>query len=270
MSSAIQLLYGSIQGELYEFPEILGFTPLDLFLSGESGGWYDFSDTSKMWQDGAKTIQAVSDGDRVSVVEAQNAAAPDLVSFNSDKRPTVRVIGGVTFLEFDPSLGQNLEVDSAITVGEDWSVFLGTNFKNLTNDPHYIVDTDPGGPRIAQNLRASLTDLQSISFDNTGTPTTTTAAGVLSTGAWEVLHSIRDTNGLRVYYDSSNFAEDTIANTAATGSVKFFLGARSNATGGGGPFFDGYASQLVFVGNSAVTEQNRANTYNYIASRYPI
>jgi len=75
--------------------------PLDLFASGETGGLYDISDLSTLWQDDAGTIPVTADGDIVALVLDKSGNGNDLWQTNASRRPIYRTDGASHWLEFD-------------------------------------------------------------------------------------------------------------------------------------------------------------------------
>lgn len=82
------------------------WTPANLFLSGEHGAWYDFSDLSTMWTSVAKVTQVANDGDLVGWVSDLSGNDYHL-SIPDAGRPTYRTDGTRHWLEFanDKQLG---------------------------------------------------------------------------------------------------------------------------------------------------------------------
>jgi hypothetical protein len=80
---------------------VAGFTPLDLFQSGEQGVWYDPSDLSTLFQDDAGTTPVVSDGDPVGLMQDKSGNGNDATQSVSASRPTYRTDGTLHWLEFD-------------------------------------------------------------------------------------------------------------------------------------------------------------------------
>jgi hypothetical protein len=79
----------------------LGFSPLELFASGEGGAWYDPSDLTTLFQDAAGTIPVVSDGDPVGLMQDKSGNGNDVTQTVSASRPVYRTNGTLHWLEFD-------------------------------------------------------------------------------------------------------------------------------------------------------------------------
>lgn len=77
------------------------FTPADLFGASESGGWYDPSDLSTMFQDDLGTIPVTSDGDPVGRIEDKSGNGAHATQVTTSRRPIYRTNGYSHWLEFD-------------------------------------------------------------------------------------------------------------------------------------------------------------------------
>jgi len=91
------------------------WTISNLFASGEQGAWYDPSDLSTLWQDVARTIPVIADGDLVAVMDDKSGNGNHLSQAILAKRPLYKAFGGLHWLEFDG-------VDDCLaTVNTPWS-----------------------------------------------------------------------------------------------------------------------------------------------------
>jgi hypothetical protein len=78
------------------------FNPLSLFSGGYTGGWYDPSDLSTLWQDSARTVPVTADGDPVWVMDDKSGSGNHLtMRFGASARPLYKTSGGLHWLEFD-------------------------------------------------------------------------------------------------------------------------------------------------------------------------
>jgi hypothetical protein len=77
------------------------FEPLSLYTGGYTGGYYDPSDLSTLWQNSARTTPVTADGDPVWVIDDKSGTGNHLAAFNSAARPVYRTSGGLHWLEFD-------------------------------------------------------------------------------------------------------------------------------------------------------------------------
>ncbi|WP_165856723.1 LamG domain-containing protein [Marinobacter sp. JSM 1782161] len=79
------------------------FSIADLFANSETGGWYDPSDLSTLWQDEAGTLAVSSDGDPVARVDDKSGNGNNLTISESARRPLYKTDGTYHWLLFDGS-----------------------------------------------------------------------------------------------------------------------------------------------------------------------
>lgn len=77
------------------------WSPAELFSGGALGAWYDFSDTSTLFQDVAATIPVSADGDPVAVALDLSGNGKQAVQSALSARPTWRTDGTLSWIEFD-------------------------------------------------------------------------------------------------------------------------------------------------------------------------
>lgn len=80
------------------------FDPIQLFIPGLRGAWWDVSDTGTLFQSGTRSspgAAVTADGDPVGLVLDKSGNGYDLVQATSTKRPLYRTSGGLSWLEFD-------------------------------------------------------------------------------------------------------------------------------------------------------------------------
>ena len=77
------------------------WTPLQLFLAGEQGFWFDPSDISTLFQDAAGTIPVTADGDPVGLMLDKSGNGNHASQSVSGARPVYRTDGVLHWLEFD-------------------------------------------------------------------------------------------------------------------------------------------------------------------------
>lgn len=80
------------------------FDPATLFASGETGGWWDPSDFSTMWQDVSATIPVTAAGQNVARIDDKSGNGNNLTRPETASQPTLRQdAGGNWYLEADDS-----------------------------------------------------------------------------------------------------------------------------------------------------------------------
>lgn len=76
------------------------FAPVELFASGEAGGWYDPSDLSTVWQDDAGTVSGAVDSP-VGRLDDKSGNGNSVTQVTSGARPILRSDGSLYWLESD-------------------------------------------------------------------------------------------------------------------------------------------------------------------------
>ena len=77
------------------------WTPLQLFLAGVLGVWFDPSDLSTLFQDAAGTIPVTADGDPVGLMLDKSGNGYHAIQSVSGSRPVYRTDGTLHWLELD-------------------------------------------------------------------------------------------------------------------------------------------------------------------------
>ena len=77
------------------------WTPIQLFLAGVLGAWFDPSDLSTLFQDAAGTIPVTADGDPVGLMLDKSGNGYHASQSVSGSRPVYRTDGTLHWLEFD-------------------------------------------------------------------------------------------------------------------------------------------------------------------------
>ena len=100
-----------------------GFSPASLFSSGEEGAWYDPSDLSTLFEEDGTTPASV-DGPVGKVLD-KSGNGNHLIQTTETKCPTLRLAGGLYYLEFD-GVDDGLQASAIDFTGTDaMSVFAG-------------------------------------------------------------------------------------------------------------------------------------------------
>jgi hypothetical protein len=77
-----------------------GFNPTTLF-AGNTGGWWDVSDMSKLFEDSAGTTPVTAADQPVGRIEDKSGNGNLILQATSTKRPYLRISGALWWLEFD-------------------------------------------------------------------------------------------------------------------------------------------------------------------------
>ncbi len=76
-----------------------GWSPADLFASGEKGGYYDISDISTLWKDIEGTAPITVDGEEVLRIDDLSGNNNHLFRYKSTEPMQYKTFGGVSWLE---------------------------------------------------------------------------------------------------------------------------------------------------------------------------
>jgi len=117
------------------------WTPLQLFLAGVLGFWFDPSDLSTLFQDAAGTIPVTADGDPVGLMLDKSGNGYHASQSVSGSRLVYRTDGVLHWLEFN---GVNSYIDVDITASQPISLTLSALFAN-TNTTFVYSTTDSTG-----------------------------------------------------------------------------------------------------------------------------
>ena len=99
-SVAYGLAFPATRGVLTYHAAGGGFDPTTLFY-GDSGGWWDPSDMSTLYQDSAGTTPVTAADQPIGRINDKSGNGNNLVQATSAKRPTLRNGGALWWLEFD-------------------------------------------------------------------------------------------------------------------------------------------------------------------------
>jgi hypothetical protein len=99
-SVAYALAFPATRGVLAYHPAGGGFNPTSLF-SGDTGGWWDPSDMSTLYQDSAGTTPVTAVDQPVGRTDDKSGNGNHLLQATSSARPILRNSGSLWWLEFD-------------------------------------------------------------------------------------------------------------------------------------------------------------------------
>ena len=107
-----------------------GFSPADLFASGEQGVWYDPSDLTTMFQDRAGTTPVTADGQTVGKILDKSGRGNHAVAPSDAARPLYKTDGTYHWLQFDGVDDYLSTANIDFTSTDKMSVFSGSNGHN--------------------------------------------------------------------------------------------------------------------------------------------
>ncbi len=101
------------------------FTPLNLFLAGELGAWYDPSDITTLFQDAAGTIPVTGTGQPVGLMLDKSGQGHHASQTTAASRPTYTESGGLQYLLFDGVNDFLVTASIDLTATDEMSLFAG-------------------------------------------------------------------------------------------------------------------------------------------------
>jgi len=100
------------------------WTPLQLFLAGVLGFWFDPSDLSTLFQDAAGTIPVAADGDPVGLMLDKSGNGNHAIQTISGRRPIYRTDGALHWIEFS---GVFSFFQVSLNLGNSYTVSVSAN-----------------------------------------------------------------------------------------------------------------------------------------------
>ena len=235
-----------------------GFTPARLAL----WAWYDFSDTSTLFQDESDTP-----------VTAESDPVGGFLDLSGNERHASRVtddthralyklnqINGWDGLLFDGS-------NDAYVLPEDvfpatWTAFAvgtvtGASLRHMINFD--------GATRIAQVLSSTATNtLRTIGFNTAGTPFTDTAP--ITAGVPHVFTSVRTASSVEGFVDGVSNGGVASTGTNQSGTLAGYIGSN---VGGGAEFFSGPLGEIIIC-SSDLSAADRTSVETYLRQKWGI
>lgn len=106
------------------------FDPLDLFVGGKQGVWYDPSDLSTLYQDVAGTVPVTKDGDPVALMRDKSGNGNHAVQTVSTSRPVYKTDGVLHWLKPD---GIDDSLFTEYIVKPPMSLYVGVYLSSTDN-----------------------------------------------------------------------------------------------------------------------------------------
>ncbi len=120
-----------------------GWSPIDLFLNGEQGAWYDPSDLTTMFQDSAGTVPVTADGQPVGKILDKSGNGNHATQSTAAQRPLYKTSGGLHWLQFDGVEDSLSTTAFDLTLSATLSHFIGFDKINDTS-PGWMFNNDVG------------------------------------------------------------------------------------------------------------------------------
>jgi len=210
------------------------WTPIQLFLAGEQGAWYDPSDLSTMFQDAAGTIPVTADGDPVGLMLDKSGNGNNASQSVSGSRPVYRTDGTLHWLEFD-GVDDSLAV-SVIDFTATDKITAVTGIKKQLDSTSIVFETS------------------SDSFNTDGSFSLIAASGS-GTNSYRVIS--RGSNPIFTGSGSFAPAPDTSVVSLITDILNKILKLRRNSTlvesNGGSQGIGNYGNHALYIGSRAGT-----------------
>ena len=258
---------GSWAGPVFRAPPGPPFNPLDLFASGETGGWYDPSDLTTMFQDEAGTTPVTADGQSVGQIRDKSGRGNHLTQATAGSRPIYRTAGGKHWLELNGTSHFLVRYPMTITASGAYSSATGVRFNSNTGVQH-IIDADSNVGRLAQILRNSAGILETIAF---AVPLAVFAdSGPAITAASNcVISQVCTGAAAEAFVNGAGNGATAMTGTPASMATAFKLGASSQGgeytlTAG---YYGGRNYGALIVGR-ALTATERAGLEGWLAGKF--
>lgn len=112
-----------------------GFTPADLFASGEDGVFYDISDLSTLWQDTGGTVQVTADGQSAARMDDLSGNGNNVTQGTASRRPAYKTDGTFHWLQVD-GVDDFLTLSGAPVLAQPGTAAAAAKYDNLSGTEH--------------------------------------------------------------------------------------------------------------------------------------
>ena len=254
-----------IGATLFKVPTAYGaaaFSPASLFSNGEEGAWYDPSDLSTLFEEDGTTPASV-DGPVGKILD-KSGNGNHLIQATETKCPTLRLAGGLYYLEFD-GIDDGLQASAIDFTGTDaMSVFAGARKEADSSDVVAELSANSGTNNGAFRIGAVAGDIWR--WTSRGSTTVNTNAGSYTPPVTSVLTGLSDISDDSLIIRVDGVQKNSSSSDQGTGNYGDYplnVGARNNAAG---LQLDGRIYGLVVRGATSSAAEI-ASTEAYIASK---
>ena len=235
------------------------FTPLDLFMGGEEGAWYDPSDLSTLFQDAAGTTPVTADGDPVGLMLDKSGNVNHAIQSVAASRPVYRTDGAMGWLQFD-GVDDHLKVPDNPSLRQTQMSFV---FSYLSTAQHLQIILSNGDGRSFPTINW----LVSVDSGLRVFPRTP------ETALWIAPSSINKTHvgsvvadGVTVNGRLDGAGETSLTGTFGTDNASgITLGAQTSFPST--LFLSGNLFSVVIVAGRSISSAERNNTERYLAEK---
>ena len=241
-----------------------GFSPASLFSNGEEGVWYDPSKLSSMKQLSNGTVDAVI-GQPVGYIEDQSGNGNHAIQATLTKRPILREVGGLNYLDFDgvDDAMQTASID--FTATDSMSTFAGARkTDNARNQTVFELSGAIGSNNGAFRIFCNSSNLWASQFK--GTSANSIFSSNVGVDDLSVLTSVADISSPSNLFRRNAFQVGANTNNLGTGNFgdhQLNIGARNNGSAAG---IDGAIFSVVIVGR-VCTDSEIDAVENYISEK---
>lgn len=214
--------------------EASGWTPAQLFTSGQEGAWYDFSDLTTLFTDTDGTTNVTADGDLVARIEDKSGNGHHLIQSTPTSRATYRTNGTNQWLEFDGGDMYRIDTDTDILRNVN-SGLVGFILRSSTiSGTDGLFELYSGYSQSRLLVRCNTTNVVAGGRILDADSFATTTVSDFNNGGSFIVHADYTNGDLDVYFDGTLEAENTSwqtpNTTSDTASTDFALGDRASET----------------------------------------
>ena len=234
------------------------WTPLQIFLSGVLGVWFDPSDLSTLFQDAAGTIPVTADGDPVGLMLDKSGNGYHASQTGSGARPVYRTDGTLHWLKFD---GIDDFLLTGVSVMSDQPYIMAAASSNSDGDQIGVVFNTDENKSTSLFLTSDTRGIKRIHRFEEGSSLILNRLEILTADEVEVISAYRLSNSVVTARKNSVVQSSGNRTTVGFGVSGLWLGKY-----GGGEFL----SPISFYGGviqsaSEVTLDNAERVEAYLA-----
>lgn len=239
--------------------------PASLFINGEQGVWYDFSDFSTMFQDIAGTVPVTTPDQLVGKILDKSGRGNHATAPTDAKRPTLKLVGGKYSLLFNGITTALATGSIDFTSTDKMTVFAGV--RKLSDAGYGVIAELNTDPSVVNGTFA--VGSSTLTGDASRRTWGSTLRGNATLGSGVGVFTSPDTRVLSALYDigQANAAQEQIVRLNGTAQTLTF-GAANSGTGNFGNYplfvgcragtslpFNGHLYSLVVRGASSTAAQ---------------
>ena len=235
------------------------WTPIQIFLAGEKGAWYDPSDLSTLFQDAAGTIPVTADGDPVGLMLDKSGNGDHASQSVSAKRMVYGTDGVLRWIDSD-GIGAFLITSVASIQGNgSRTILVGALTEPTTAPISHIVHSGNDGTAGATFGLVSRTG----SVNNLGQHYWNGSFNSGFSGMGTDVYSVNKNGSTETYRRATTNQEAVNTKTTTTGAGVYYLFSRA---GGNSEYGNGKIYGIVIV-DRALTASEMEASESYLANQ---